>query len=342
LDLKHLLKRGALLAAANWQTVAIQFVAETTFQALLAVPIVGAAVLVAVMLGGDLTELLRGSLRDIFTTIAGALMSEPLALIAFVTAFAVVLLGGSMLMFLVKGGTVDVLVAANAEAGPIEQHPLTFEMLRQASRFTLKRFTDGCARLFRPYLALGLVLMIVYALSAGGYLAFVVYGYRVLEGRALIIGWTFVAALSAAVLVAWITIVNMLYLLLQIAMAVEGVGLSEGCRATARFIRSERRELFGVFLVVVALVIAATLVSALAWSGVGLIAFVPLVGLAVFPLQLAALLLRGLAFAYLGLTTLGAYLTLYQAYASRRGEAVSHARTDHGRGGGVVGVTGAI
>jgi hypothetical protein len=342
LDLKHLLKRGALLAAANWQTVAIQFVAETTFQALLAVPIVGAAVLVAVMLGGDLTELLRGSLRDIFTTIAGALMSEPLALVAFVTAFAVVLLGGSMLMFLVKGGTVDVLVTANAEAGPIEQHPLTFEMLRQASRFTLKRFTDGCARLFRPYLTLGLVLMIVYALSAGGYLAFVVYGYRVVEGRALIIGWTFVAALSAALLVAWITIVNMLYLLLQIAMAVEGVGLNEGCRATARFIRAERRDLFGVFLVVVALVIAATLVSALAWSGVGLIAFVPLVGLAVFPLQLAALLLRGLAFSYLGLTTLGAYLTLYQTYASRRGEAVSHARTDHGRGGGVVGVTGAI
>ena len=39
MDLKHLLKRGALLAAANWQTVAIQFVAQTTFQVLLAVPI---------------------------------------------------------------------------------------------------------------------------------------------------------------------------------------------------------------------------------------------------------------------------------------------------------------
>src|SRR4051794_9447961 len=146
LDMKHLLKRGALLAAANWQVVAIQFVAETTFQALLAVPIVGAAVLAAVLLGGDLTELLRGSLRDIFTTIAGALMSEPVALVAFVTAFAIVLLGGSVLMFLVKGGTVDVLVAASADAGPIEQHPLTFETIRQPSRFTLERFTGGCAR----------------------------------------------------------------------------------------------------------------------------------------------------------------------------------------------------
>jgi hypothetical protein len=343
LDLKHLLKRGALLTAANWQTIAIQFVAETTFQVLLAVPIIGAAVLVAVLLGGDLTELLRGSLREIFTTIAGALLSEPLALIAFVTAFAVVLLGGSVLMFVVKGGTVEVLAAANADAGPIEQQPLTIDLLRQASRFTLQRFTDGCARLFRPYLALGLALMVVYAVSAGAYLAFLAYGYRAADGRALIIVWTFVAAVSAAPLVAWMTIVNVLYLLLQIAMAVEGVGLADGCRATVRFIRSEFRGLAGVFLVVVALVMAATLASALALSGVGLVAFVPLVGLAVVPLQLAALLVRGVAFEYLGLTALGAYLTLYLGYASRRAMAVGGAHADHLRGGGgVVGVTGAI
>ena len=77
-------------------------------------------------------------------------MSEPFALVAFVTAFVVVLLGGSVLMFAVKGGTVDVLTAANADAGPIEQQPLTIDLLRHASRFTLTRFTDGCARLFRP------------------------------------------------------------------------------------------------------------------------------------------------------------------------------------------------
>jgi hypothetical protein len=342
LDLKHLLKRGALLAAANWQTVAIQFVAETTFQVLLAVPIVGAAILVAVLLGGDLSELLHGSLGDIFRTIASTLMSEPVALIAFIISFAVVLLGGSVLMFAVKGGTVEVLIAANADAGPIEQHPLSFEMMRQSSRFTLQRFVDGCARLFRPYLVLGLLLMLVYAISTGGYLTFVVYGYRAVEGRALIIGWTFVAAISAAVLVAWMTLINMLYLLLQIAMAVDGVGVADGFRATARFIRADFRNLAGVFLVIVVLVIAATGASALAWSGVGLIAFVPLVGLAVIPLQLAALLVRGLAFEYLGLTALGAYLTLYQDYASRRGEVLSGARTDHGRGGGVVGFTGAI
>lgn len=317
-----MLKRGALLAAANWQTVAIQFVAQTTFQVLLAVPIVGAAILVAVLLGGDLADLLQGGLREIFTTIASTLLSEPVALVAFITAFTLVLLGGSILMFVVKGGTVNVLVAAHAAAGPIEREPITIDALKTASCFTLKRFTDGCSRLSRRYVWLGLALMAAYAISVLAYLAFVVYGYRAAEGRALVIGWTLIAALAAALLVAWITLINLLYLLMQIAVAVEGVGLLEGGRAVARFIRREFRDLALVFLVVLALVVAAMLASALAWSGVGLIAFVPLVGLAVFPLQLAALLLRGLVFEYLGLTALGAYVTLYARDGARDADRV--------------------
>ena len=76
------------------------------------------------------------------------------------------------------------------------------------------------------------------------------------------------------------------------------------------------RELSSIFLVVFGMVVAAWLASALAWSGVGLIAFVPLVGLAVFPLQIAALLLRGLVFEYIGLTAMGAYVTLYRRFAA--------------------------
>jgi hypothetical protein len=317
LDLKHLLKRGALLTAANWPVVAVQFAAETTFQVLLAVPIVGAAILVAVLLGADLADLLQGSLREIFTTIASALLSEPVALVAFVTAFSLVLLGGSVLMFVVKGGTVDVLLAANAAAGPIEREPLDIDTLRTAARFTLERFVTGCTRLHRQYIALGLLLIVVYGLSIGGYLAFVVYGYRAAGFGGFTLWWTAIAAVAAAGLVVWFTVVNLLYLLMQIAMAAEGVRLADGARAVGRFIRAEFRELAGVFLVMFGLVVAATLASALAWSGVGLIAFVPLVGLAVFPLQLAALVIRGLVFEYLGLTALGAYVALYHGHAAR-------------------------
>ena len=125
-------------------------------------------------------------------------------------------------------------------------------------------------------------------------------------------------------LAAWITFVNFAYLLLQIVIAIEDVGPIEAVRLAARFVRAEIRELAAVFLVILGVVIGATFASALAWSGVGLIAFVPLVGLAVFPLQVAALLVRGLVFEYIGLTALGAYVTLYRGYAARRAEALGH------------------
>src|SRR5580698_5780652 len=233
-------------------------------QVLLAVPIVGAAVLAAALLGGDLAELLRGSLREMFTTIAGTLMSEPVALVAFMIAFSIVLLGGSVLMFLVKGGTVEVLLAAESAAGPIELEPLTYETtIRPASRFTLLRFTDGCRRLFRRYLVLGVGLILLYAASGGVYLAFVVYGYRAAGGRFFVIGWTFIAALAAGILVTWITVVNWIYLLLQIVIAADDVGVAAAGVRAARFAREQFRGLAGIFGVIFVLVLAATLASAL-------------------------------------------------------------------------------
>lgn len=317
MDLKLLLKRGALVAAANWQIVVIQFVAQTTFQVLLAVPITGAAIVVAVLLGADLANLLQGGLREMIAAISSALTSEPLALVAFAAAFTVVLLGGSVFMFLVKGGTVEVLVAGNAAAGPIEREPITVDSLQSAARFTLARFMAGCGRLFSPYLTLGLLLILAYGASAGGYVGFVALGYRAAGERAMIVEWTVVAALAAGVLVAWITLLNLWYLLMQIAIAFGAPGLGAAFRLVVHVARAEIRDLAGIFLVVLAMVMAALLVSALAWSGVGLIAFVPLVGLAVFPLQIVALLVRGLVFEYIGLTALGAYVTLFRRHTAQ-------------------------
>jgi hypothetical protein len=315
LDLKLLLKRGGLLAAANWPVVVIQFAAQTTFQVLLAVPIIGAAILVAVLLGGDLANLLQGSMREIFATITDALTSEPFALGAFIVAFTIALIGGSVLMFLVKGGTVAVMLAANDQVGEIERQPLTLTAVSEAAAFSISRFISGCGRLFRPYLRLGFVLMVVYALTGAGYLAFIVYGYRAAGDGVLFFGWTFLAAVATIGLFLWITAVNLVYLLLQIAMAAGRRTMGDAVQTIWRFGRAEIRELSGIFFVVFGMVVAAWLASALAWSGVGLIAFVPLVGLAVFPLQLAALLLRGLVFEYIGLTAMGAYVTLYRRYA---------------------------
>lgn len=311
-----------MLAAANWPVVAIQFAAQTTFQVLLGVPIIGAAILVAVLLGGDLANLLQGSMRDIFATITDALMAEPFALAAFIVAFAIALVGGSVLMFLVKGGTVDVMLLANDRAGDIEHRPVTLTTVSDAAAFSISGFHHGCVRLFRPYLRLGLSLMVVYALTAAAYLAFIVYGYRAAGDGVLFVGWTMLAAMATLALFLWITAVNLVYLLLQIAIAAGHPTLADAARRIVRFARAEFRELSAVFLVVFVLVVAAWLASALAWSGVGLIAFVPLIGLAVFPLQIAALVMRGLIFEYIGVMAMGTYVSLF-----RRFEAAEAART---------------
>jgi hypothetical protein len=317
LRLKLLLKRGALLAAANWPAIAIQFAAQTTFQLLLAIPIVGAAILVALLRGADLTNLLQGGTRDMFTRIADALTAEPFALGAFVVAFGIVLLGGSALMFLVKGGTVEVMLASDAAAAAIERDPISIPALRQASAFSIERFVAGCQRLFRRYLGLGVALMVVYALSGVAYLTFLVYGFRT-AGERYVLTWTAVAAISAIGVVLWITAVNLVYLLMQIVTAVEDRTLREAFGEAARFVRAEILELGGVFLVVFAMVVAATVASTLGLSAVAVISYVPFVGPLVVLLQIAALIVRGLVFEYIGLLAMGSYVTLYRRYAGAR------------------------
>ncbi len=300
------------MAAANWPTVAIQFVAETTFQVLVAIPILGAAVLLSVIVGADLGDLLQGGLRDIATRTAAALAADPVALISFGVAFGIALGGASVLMFLVKGGVLDVLLAAHESAGTFETQPISIDTIEPAACFTLPRFIHGCTRLFRPYFGLGVALLVAYAATAGVYVAFVVYGYRAASGVIGVVGMTFVAAIAAVVLIIWITLVNFVYLLMQIAMAADHLGLGGAFRAVVTFVRAEFRVLAQVFLIILGLEVGGTLVSALAWSGLGLIAFIPLVGLAVVPLQIMALVVRGLAFAYIGLSAAGSYLSLYR------------------------------
>jgi len=300
------------MTAANWPTVAIQFVAETTFQVLVAIPILGAAVLLSVVVGADLTDLLQGGLRDIATRTAAAMTAEPVALASFGVAFSIALAAASVLMFLVKGGVLDVLLAAHDAAGAFETEPISIDTIEPAACFTLPRFINGCTRLFRLYLGLGVALFLAYAATAGLYVAFVVYGYRAASGVIGVVGMTFVAAIAAVVLIVWITLVNFVYLLMQISMAADNLGLGDAFRAVVGFVRAEFRVLAQVFLVILGLEVGATLVSALAWSGLGLIAFVPLVGVAVVPLQIMALVVRGLAFAYIGLSAAGSYLSLYR------------------------------
>ena len=312
--LKAALKRGALVAAANWPLVAVQFVAESTLKVLLAVPVVGGIFLVVLLLGANLDEILAGDVRQIVGSVFGALWESPAALVAFTIAFGLVLLGGSALTFIVKAGTVSLLAKAEAQAGPIERSPLRLQALRRASVTEIDPFLAACRRLWRRYVRLGGVLLIVYAVTAGAYLAFIVGGYSLAENTGVLLGWTITAALASSVLIVWITLVNFAYLLTQMVIAVDDVSVRTAARGVVAFLKKSLREIAGIFGIVLLLAAIATVASVLATAGLGLITFVPLVGLAVLPLQVAAWLLRGFVFQYLALTALGAYLTHYRHY----------------------------
>jgi hypothetical protein len=277
---------------------------------------VGGAFLVALLLDTSLSELLRGDVRDIVTSTLAALTTSPVALAAFVASGLVVIVGGSLITFVVKGGTVALLAEAERVAGPIERPPLRLESLRRGSVVAIDPFLGGVARLWRRYVRIGLGLLLMYALTAAAYLALVFGGYALTANAAILLGWTAVTALASSVLIVWITLLNFFYLMTQMVVAIEDVSVRQGVRLAFAFVWGHLREVAGVFGVVLVMVIVATAASILATAGLGLIAFVPLIGLAVLPLQLAAWLLRGIVFEYLALAALGAYLSHYRWYHS--------------------------
>jgi hypothetical protein len=310
LSLKDCLKRGSLIAAANWQVVIVQFVADALFKTLLAVPIVGGVFLAVLLIGGDPSEILSLPMTDVVPTMASALLAQPLALVAFLVALALVVGGGSLLMFLVKGGTVAVLVAAERGAGAIEHPPLRLPAFRRAMFFSLERFTSGATALFSRYARLGLLLTAIYAVSSGAFLA-VVFG-----GPDPSADWRLLAAAASLLLVGWIAVVNALYLLCQIAIAADDCSPGQAIRRVSGLLRRDGRTIALIFTAVLALVALTTAASILATAALGLIAFVPLVGLAALPLQLMAWLVRGLVFQYLALAALGSYARVYRGEAA--------------------------
>jgi len=183
--------------------------------------------------------------------------------------------------FVVKGGTIALLAEAERIAGPIEKPPLRLESLRRASVVAIDPFVAGSTRLWRRYVRIGFGLLVIYILTGAAYLALVLGGYALAANSAILLGWTAVAAVASSVLIVWITLINFFYLMTQMVVAIEDVSVRQGVRLALTFVWGHLREVAAVFGVVLVFAVIATAASILATAGLGLIAFVPLVGLAV-------------------------------------------------------------
>jgi hypothetical protein len=306
-SLKFLLKRGALVAAANWPVVLVQFVADSVFNALLAVPIAGGVLLVMLLVGAAPADLLGLEYREVVPELISSLLAHPLALTAFLGALGLVAAGGSILMFAVKAGTLTVLTAAEHTAGHIEQPPLHLSALTRANAFSIDRFTTGLRRLFRRYLILGAMLAVAYAISVAAY-GFLVFGPSIIDA----IDGAIIVTLASIWMVTLITVINFLYLLTQIVIAADDCSVPDAMAKVAQLLVRDGRIIVGVLGAILALMVLTTAASVLATAALGLIAFVPFVGLAALPLQLIAWLLRGVVFQYISLAGAATYVRLHR------------------------------
>src|SRR6187401_3467520 len=108
LSLRAAITRGVLLVVANWPIVLIDFAVESLYKLAVSVPVLGASLGIAALVGEDLTLLLSQGVRATADVVLGSLATAPVALTAFLLALAIVAVGGEAVMFVIKAGTLAV------------------------------------------------------------------------------------------------------------------------------------------------------------------------------------------------------------------------------------------
>jgi hypothetical protein len=312
LPLRAALKRGALLTAANWPVVIIEFGIESLFKAAVAVPIVGGAIMVAVLLGMELPALLAEGMREAADVVLGSLAGAPIALASFVAATALVATGGAVLMFVIKAGTLSTLVDADRRAGELRRPPLRAEAFAAASVYALPPLLASTERFARRAATIALGLCAAYGIIASMYVTAMAVGFAAAADSAVSALWPLVILVGASASVIAIAVVNLVADLVRVAVVVDDCGVAAALGRVRRFLVEDARQVIGIFVVITVTQAVATVAALTLTAGLATVAFVPLAGLAVLPLQLAAYLLRGLFFQSLGLTALTAYVTQYR------------------------------
>ena len=116
--LKPVLKRGALIAAANWQVTLIQATADSIFKLLIATPVIGGLFLVGLVIGTAPAELMSPSgemaARHHFVSSQSGCLDRFLGRSPC---------GGGRLAFSSWSSVPSVLFRVEREAVPIEQPP---------------------------------------------------------------------------------------------------------------------------------------------------------------------------------------------------------------------------
>ena len=321
LPLGAALRHGALVTLANWPIVVVEFVIESLYKLAMTVPVVGGALMVAVLVGADVRSLLGESARTTADLVIASLFNAPSALTTFMAAVGVVAFGGAIVMFVVKAGTLSVLVQGERQAD-FHRTTVRQESLRRAYAYNLATVLDGMQRFGRRAAALAAGLGAAYLIIGGLYVLAITLGFRAAVQSTWTAGWPLLVLVATSTCVIGITVVNLLYNLARVVMISDDCRVLTALGRVRAFLIADARQVIGIFAVMSLITTVGTAVSITATASLAMIGWVPVVGMLVWPLQLAAWLIRGWLFQYLSLTALAAYQTQYRRFSEPQRPAV--------------------
>jgi len=316
LPLRAALVRGALITAANWPIVLIEFTIESLYKLALAVPIVGGAFMVAVLLDADVRALFEEGLRSAGEKVAGSLQSAPIALGSFLVAVAVVAVGGAIVLYVVKVGTLAMLVKADRVSGEVQRSPISLASVRRAAVSDMAGVVAAARRHGRRATALALWLSVTYGVIGASYIAALGLALRVAESTAWSPAWPLIVLISTSTGVVAVAVVNLAFDLLRVIVVTDDCEVRPALTRLRRFVVQDARQVLGIFGVVFAFQLLATAASVMMTAGLTFVAWVPIAGLISAPLRAAAWLIQGLLFQYVALAAVSAYQTQYRRFAA--------------------------
>ena len=312
------LRQGAFVTLANWPVVVIEFGIEALYKMALGVPIVGGAFMVAVILGADFGSLVGESVRTTADLIVASLFNAPVALAAFLGAVGLVAFGGGIVMFVIKSGTLSVLVQGERVAGDLHRAPLRPEAVRRAYVYRLEVVLANMRHFGWRAGQLAATLGLLYLVIGGCYVGAISLGFRSAVESDWGAAWPLLVLFSTSTGVIAITLVNFLYNILRVIVVTDDCGVLAAVRRMRGFLVADARQVIGILAVMSGILTIATAVSLTATASLALVGWVPFVGLLVWPLQAAAWILRGLLFQYMSLATLTAYQTQYRRFTDQQ------------------------
>jgi hypothetical protein len=314
LSLRAALKQGALVTVANWPVVLVEFAIWALFELSLGIPVLGGALMVAVLLGFDFDGLLAQGLRNTADLIVGSLLSAPVALGAFLLALGVVAAGGLILVFVVRAGTLTVLASGERAASDLHRAPIHVAGLKLANAWTLAAVYGGVQRYGGRCASLGAALSLTYLVIIAATLGAIALAFRLAAGPAGASAWVVLVVLATSAGFLSGTVASLVFDLARIVVVTDDCGVGEALRRAKRFVVKDARHVLGIFAVTSLIVFLATAAWLVATANIAFIGFVPVVGLLVAPLQAAIWIVRGLVFHYLNIATLMAYQTQYRRF----------------------------